>query len=461
MIELWLGFGFGFILFVALAIHHYRKRQQHKAEIKELQRELERYRGIRDAEAEEVRIKQKYERLAREGEDVRRRIDQEISALKRDAISTREQIKNLNAEVRGLEETRGFQEVGLYEPKYNLDASIKYKARIDEIRKRQKQMIKEKTAAICTIEWALEGSKAKGRRMMERQLKLMLRAFNGECDALILKVKYNNIHKIETRIDKARQAINKLAETNKCLITETYFDLKIDELHLVHEYEEKKQAERELQREIKAQMREEQRAQKELEKAQREAQKEEERYQKALVKARRDVANATGQRQAELQAKLERLNQLLEEAREKNQRAISQAQMTRSGHVYIISNVGSFGEGIYKIGMTRRLEPMDRVKELGSASVPFLFDVHAMIYTEDAPKLEKELHDAFDDKRVNRVNARKEFFRVRLEEIAQFVEANHHGEIEFAFEAEAEEYRKTQAIMMRHHPTRGSGFGNS
>ncbi len=120
--------------------------------------------------------------------------------------------------------------------------------------------------------------------------------------------------------------------------------------------------------------------------------------------------------------------------------------MTRSGHVYVISNVGSFGEHVYKIGMTRRLDPMDRIRELGDASVPFQFDVHAIIYSDDAPALESELHKAFDGQRVNRVNERKEFFRVPIEQIATTVREQ-RGEIEITLTAEAAEYRMTQAIL--------------
>ena len=132
-------------------------------------------------------------------------------------------------------------------------------------------------------------------------------------------------------------------------------------------------------------------------------------------------------------------------AKEENERAISQAQLTRTGHVYVISNIGSFGEDVYKVGMTRRLVPQDRIDELGDASVPFEFDVHAIIRTQDAPKLESELHRTFANRRVNRINERKEFFRVSLEEIAEAVR-KHHGDFELTRIAEAAEYRKSLAL---------------
>lgn len=183
----------------------------------------------------------------------------------------------------------------------------------------------------------------------------------------------------------------------------------------------KKQAEKDEQREIRAQMAEERKAQQEIERAIREAEAEELRAQKALDKARKEMdaklAQMTAEQAALYQTKIDTLQEALTEAELKGQKALSMAQQTKRGHVYIISNVGSFGENVYKIGMTRRLDPQDRVDELGSASVPFLFDVHAMIHSEDAPPLETALHQAFDARRTNLVNRRKEFFSVSLQDI--------------------------------------------
>lgn len=213
----------------------------------------------------------------------------------------------------------------------------------------------------------------------------------------------------------------------------------------------KKYQEQEEQRIIREQMREEEKALRELEKAKQDAEREERRYQEALEKARRDVESATGNAQQKLFSQIEELQKRLVEAEANKERAISQAQLTKSGHVYIISNIGSFGEDIYKIGMTRRLEPMDRVKELGNASVPFPFDVHAMIFCENAPELESRLHKRFYDRRMNKANERKEFFRVSLEEIVKVVRETDEelkicrSEVIFTKIAEAADYRKTLA----------------
>jgi DNA repair exonuclease SbcCD ATPase subunit len=222
--------------------------------------------------------------------------------------------------------------------------------------------------------------------------------------------------------------------------------LKLKELHLTHEYAEKKQQEAEEQRAIREQMREEEKAQRELERAQLEAEREAERYQSALQKAQRDAEKAQGEKLNKLNAEIERLSQLVTDANARKERAISQAQLTKSGYVYIISNVGSFGEEVYKIGMTRRLDPMDRVHELGDASVPFAFDVHAMVYSEDAPGLENLLHRSFDQRRVNLVNTKKEFFRVALDEIREVVTKHHAGEVKYTLVAEALEFRKSQGM---------------
>ena len=203
--------------------------------------------------------------------------------------------------------------------------------------------------------------------------------------------------------------------------------------------------EKEEQRQIREQMREEEKVQQEIERAKREAEQDEKKYQKAMEKAKEELSAAHGEKLEKLKAQMKQMEQKLKEAKENKQRALSRAQMTKSGHVYIISNIGSFGENVYKIGMTRRLEPTDRVRELGDASVPFAFDIHAMIYSENAPELENELHKNFDGKRLNLVNQRKEFFRVSLDEIVNYVSKG-NDEVEFTKLAEAREYRESMSI---------------
>lgn len=361
-------------------------------------------------------------------------------------VSLQTQIAALRAEFAALDEESNLQTFGFYKPRYSFAESRRYQERLELVLARQKKMLKAKTAAVCTTEWLVNGSKVEGRKQTNQSLKLMLRAFNGESDAAVAKVRYNNVHVMEARIRKAFEIINSLAEVQQCRIASEYLDLKLQELYLSHEYEEKVQAEKEEQRRIREQMRDEEIARRELERAQAEAEREEARYEQALAKAREEVESAAGAKQERLHQKIEELQQRLAEAHENKERAIARAQLTRSGHVYVVSNLGSFGEHVYKIGMTRRLDPMDRIRELGDASVPFQFDIHAIIYSEDAPALECELHKAFDRHRVNRVNERKEFFRVPIEQIADAVREQ-RADIEITLTAEAAEYRKTQAIL--------------
>lgn len=200
------------------------------------------------------------------------------------------------------------------------------------------------------------------------------------------------------------------------------------------EEEVRKQLEREEQARIRAQIREEQAREREIQKELDRIERERAVVAAALEKA---LATATDQHSAEI----EELRSRLAEA-ESRQRAVSQAELTKAGHIYVISNLGSFGEDVYKIGMTRRLEPDDRINELGDASVPFPFDVHMMISCENAPKLESEIHKHFQKHRVNRVNPRKEFFRVDFDELRRFVE-QHHGTVHFTATAAADEYRQS------------------
>lgn len=337
-------------------------------------------------------------------------------------------------------------DLGFYSPRYNFESSDIYRLRLENIREKQRQSLKDKEAAKCLAEWQVNGSRVAGRKQVNDTLKLMLFAFNGEADVAISKVKYNNVRQAETRIKKTFELINKLGSTQQSYIATEYLNLKLEELYLAHEYQEKIYEEKEEQRRIREQMREEEIARREIEKALQDAEREESRYAEALQKAQEEVERSVGEKQAKFLAQIELLQNRLNEVKANKERAISRAQMTRSGHVYVISNLGSFGEDVYKIGMTRRLEPMDRIIELGDASVPFRFDVHAIIYSDDAPALENQLHRKFSYRRINQVNNRKEFFRVSLDEITQAVR-EFHGEIEFTLLAEAVEYRKTLAFV--------------
>lgn len=372
-------------------------------------------------------------------------LEKELQNLLEEKKKIYAEVEKLKSEVNLLNDENNLLSFGFYEFKYDYEKSQEYNDKLQIIKNNQKMAIKNKEAAVCYEQWSVDGSLKEGKKIAENILKLALRAFNGESDAAIAKAKYNNVHIMESRIEKSYEAINKMISYFKCRIDDKYKDLKIDELHLNYEYCKKLEEEKEEQRRIREEMREELKVQKEIEKAQLEAQKEEERTKKALQLAEEKLKSAHGEEILKFQQQIEKLKVELEEARKNKERAIAQAQLTKSGHVYVISNIGSFGENVYKIGMTRRLEPMDRVKELGDASVPFDFDVHALIYSENAPELEKILHKEFYDNRVNKVNDKREFFRVELEKIKE-VALKYKADIKFTMIAEAEQYRQTLAM---------------
>ncbi|EMM7668645.1 DUF4041 domain-containing protein [Citrobacter freundii] len=277
-------------------------------------------------------------------------------------------------------------------------------------------------------------------------IKFVLDAFNGKVDSTLSKIKHNNYGKLSQEIKDAFELVNFNGSAfRSAKITDIYLQARLNELKWGVAVNEIMLEEKEEQRRIKEQLREEEKARREYEKAIKEAEKEEKAIQQAIDKATKELMLAGEEQRIALEQKLAELQIKYEEAEAKNQRAISMAQQTRSGHVYVISNIGSFGENVYKIGMTRRLEPLDRVRELGDASVPFSFDVHAMIYSDDAPSLENHLHKVFNDKQVNKVNSRKEFFNVGIKDIKSTIKEM-SIDAHWTMFAEAKEYRESLAI---------------
>ena len=397
-----------------------------------------RFRDVVDADREHERIVAMTSEARATYNAEKQRFESDLAAINTELIA-------LRAEHKALSEEAALAEMGFYKSKYGFASSERYRKAIEENSKQQKEMLSDKIAAVCSVPWTIDGSFEKGKKQTDKMLSLMLRAFNGECDSAIAKVKPTNFQTMENRIQKAFDAINKMGEMQSCRISEAYKLLRMDELRLEHEHSLKVQAEREQQRAIKEEMRQQAIAEKELERAQQEAEREERQYEAALAKAKEDFEKASATKQEEMRARLAELEQMVAEAHANKERAISRAQQTRSGHVYVISNIGSFGMNVYKIGMTRRLDPMDRIWELSDASVPFDFDVHAIIYTDDAPSLETELHQRFANKRVNVVNQKKEFFHVTIDEITAIVRER-FGDIELTLAAEAVEFRQSDAF---------------
>lgn len=284
------------------------------------------------------------------------------------------------------------------------------------------------------------------RNRRETAVRFVLDAFNGKVDTILGRVKSDNMGTLEQQVRDAYSLVNHNGGAFRdARITPEYLGSRLDELKWAASVVALREREKEEQRQIRERMREEERARREIEKALRDAAKEEEALQKAMAKVHAQVVRASEEQRAAFEAQLEMLQVKLSEAEERNQRALSMAQQTKAGHVYVISNIGSFGEHVFKVGMTRRLEPADRVRELGDASVPFPFDVHAMIWADDAPALEHALHKQFLTAQINKVNPRKEFFRLPVTVLRDAVEKMGLNAT-WTLTADASQYRETLSI---------------
>jgi hypothetical protein len=370
--------------------------------------------------------------------------ESQISALKSELTAVGAEIAARKSEVVQLDHEILLQSFGLYQPRYAFASASKYKAELERVRTHQKSLVRDGNAATCPTSWTVNGSTREGTKMVRDFQKLILRAFNSECDANITDVKFNNVEAIEGRIRKGFDALNKLGRVMSIEISGLYLALKLDELHLAHEYERKRQAEKEEQKRERERLREEAKLAKEIEEARARTAKEEKHYERALANMQARLAGELSDAERELCTKelsaiQERLNELAEARKAIDYREAN----ARAGYVYIISNIGSFGDQVFKIGMTRRLEPLDRIDELGDASVPFDFDVHALVFSDDAPSLESALHRAFERTRLNKVNLRREFFRASLEEIEAVIRTNFSKPVELRKTPEAEEFRES------------------
>ncbi|MFK4062221.1 DUF4041 domain-containing protein [Brucella anthropi] len=389
----------------------------------------ERFKPVLDMDAEVSRL---------DDEIIER--NNQISELRSSYSEKKAIYDRLKSEVAIFDEKLAFAEMGVYEPHFDFTDSEEFKSAILEVRDQQKAMVSEKTAVVCPTEWTVEGSRAKGKTLANRSIRLTLRAFNNECEAAIANVRWNNANAMEKRITNAYTQIDKLNETNTTYIAKQYLELKLKELFLTHEFREKLKQERDEKAEAARLAREEQRLIRDMERAE----EDEARYQRLLDKAKADAERAVGPKLEAFNEQIKMLEKDLAEAHAKFERAQAMAEKTRSGYVYIISNIGSFGEDMIKIGLTRRLDPLDRVRELGDASVPFVFDTHAIIYSDDAPTLERALHNEFEPTRVNTQNYRKEFFRASLDDVEAAVKRLAPS-APFFKDIEAQDYRETLA----------------
>lgn len=318
-------------------------------------------------------------------------------------------LANLEREIVRTTDEQALQTVGVYEYAHPLDGSVQYKGHLKMFQDQIKTMARSGDAIHATNQWTVNNSAAEGRRMVAQTSKLMLRAYNADADNLVRSMKPYKLSSATKRLEQTQATIQNLGTSMQIRINPAYHRLRIKELALTADYLNKVAEEKEAAREERARLAEEKRAQAEMERERKRLEKEQAHVQNALaaLQAQGDIDGI-----ARLQAQLDDVTRAIEDV---DYRAAN----VRAGYVYVISNLGAFGPKMVKIGMTRRLEPMDRVNELGDASVPFRFDVHALFFSNDAVGIENQLHKKFADVRVNLVNQRREFFYATPAEVKE------------------------------------------
>lgn len=348
----------------------------------------------------------------------------ERDALRHDLVETRDLVL--------------LQQVGIYQYSHPLADSTEYRDRIAVLQRSINEAVTKGTAVTGTDKWAINGSLKDGAKMVADHQKLLLRTYNTEADNTIRSMKPYALDAAIARLGKARDATKKFGAAMKIEITPAYHALRLEELRLTADYKVKLAEEKEREREERARLKEEELARREFEREQAKLEKERSHYE-AVVAAMTAKGDEEGLARA--QAGLENVTHALEGV-------IARAANHRAGYVYVISNLGAFGDRVVKIGMTRRLEPMDRVRELGDASVPFRFDVHALVFSDDAVGLETALHQKFAHARVNMVNAHREFFYVRPSDVRDVLRELRGELLHFEDAPEALEWRQSENLRM-------------
>ncbi|EUJ41866.1 DUF4041 domain-containing protein [Brochothrix campestris] len=432
-----------------MAITDIFKSMQFKKEIEQLTKEIDVLKN-RDRSIEAMSLVEIHEQIDQQKKTLEElkatTLDYEnkVEQMEQEVEKRESKIKELEKDLIVTKEAIEMEGYGLYIPKYDFATSLGYKVQLDKVRQEQKEMIRNKSAVNYFDNWTVEGSRAKGKKMTNDNIRQILRSFNNECEAAINKVKYNNLHSIENRIMKSFEQLNKLNATNKVSLTAKFLDLKLAEMTLAYEYERKKQDEKEELREQREREREEKALQREIQNKKKIIDKDITHYQNMISDLENRLKQANNDEDKEsIQLQIEELRLNINEREEEKAELDYRTAHASAGFVYIISNIGSFGEDVVKIGVTRRIDPLERINELSSASVPFKFDVHALIFSYDAYTLENELHKYFDKYRINRVNNRKEFFKVPIKKIEEKLEEYGELTIDFNSDPDAEEYRES------------------
>ncbi|WP_217991432.1 DUF4041 domain-containing protein [Blastococcus aggregatus] len=362
-----------------------------------------------------------------------RELEAEVEALRRqlaEANSRPNATRPVGDDFVELDDARLLQQVGIYHYHHPLENTELYRERLAELREQVKEMVKAGNAIEASDKFSYNNSLALGRRMTADFSKLMLRAYNAEADNCVRSLRAGALPAATKRLETAAGTIARLGKMMEMRVSPDYHAVRITELELTADYLFKQQEEREAAREERERLREERKAEQELAQQREKLDKERAHYANTLAALRAQGADAD---LADVEARLAELDAAIE-------LNDFRAANIRAGYVYVISNVGAFGDRVVKIGMTRRLEPMDRIRELGDASVPFPFDVHALYFSDDAVTLENELHKAFGERRLNRVNERREFFFATPEQVRAVLAEKVGNLLEYAATPDAEQY---------------------
>lgn len=424
------------------------QRQQYQAEVQALQTKYDDLKAkagqiaLLDLLAVQDQIRTEETRLAS--------VQAQVAITQSDLESARAQLQAVQQQILGAEDTVLLESFGLYSPKYRLTNSIEYKNRLDEIREAQKRTARGLSAEVDAWDnYAVELTKAQWKKLRKDALKLALRSFNSESEYCAENVKFSNLEKMEERIRRSFETCNSLLRAIDAWFKDIVLERKLQELYLAHEYQMKRQEEKEAARQAREDQREQEKLEKEIREARAKIEKERRHFTSALQKLQLRLGAASDQQERnDLQTRINEISSQNSMLDEEERLLDYREQNARAGYVYVISNIGAFGEGIFKIGMTRRLEPMDRVDELGDASVPFRFDVHALVFSDNAPALEAKLHSHFAAGRLNKVNGRKEFFRADLKGVEAVIRANYDAVVEVVHAAPAEQFRESLRLAM-------------
>lgn len=389
---------------------------------------------------EALKLKEAILAYEQQAEALRMKLDE----MKQTLDETEQSLREKRSALVALDDELLLESFALYRPKFAFTNSTQYKERLDQVRDKQKRLVKDGFAVTANEQWTVNGSAAEGRKMVSDMKKLLLRSFNNECDYCVDNVKFNNVENHGARIDKSFEAVKKLGRILNAQITDAYKQLKLDELHLAFEYQVKKQEEKEDLRRLREEQREQQKLEQEIKAARDKIAKEKKHFSAALtdLEAKLAASSDAVDRQ-NIEDKITEIREKFHALEDEEKVVDYREKNAKAGYVYIISNLGSFGENVFKIGMTRRLDPYERIYELGDASVPFVFDVHAMIFSDDAPGLETKLHGHFEANRLNKINGRKEFFKTDLKEIESVLRENYDRVFDLVHHAPAEQYRES------------------